>query len=86
MAPPVLSAENAENAANTVGEADPEVARHRGRQHGELRRLAGRRRRGIRREFEERFTASRMASDYVAVYEDLIGTWPSVAESRRRPA
>ena len=40
----------------------------------------------IRREFEQRFTASRMAGDYVAVYEDLIATWPRVAESRRRPA
>jgi glycosyltransferase involved in cell wall biosynthesis len=29
----------------------------------------------IRREFEQRFTAARMASDYIAIYEDLIANW-----------
>jgi glycosyltransferase involved in cell wall biosynthesis len=39
-------------------------------------RLGSLSRRNIRREFEQRFTASRMAADYVAVYEDLIANWP----------
>jgi glycosyltransferase involved in cell wall biosynthesis len=36
----------------------------------------------IRREFEQRFTAARMAADYVAVYEDLIANWPGT-DARR---
>lgn len=40
-------------------------------------RLPSLSRRSIRREFDERFTASRMAADYVAVYEDLIANWPA---------
>lgn len=40
----------------------------------------------IRREFEQRFTAARMAADYVAVYEDLIANWPGVQTWRSRRA
>jgi glycosyltransferase involved in cell wall biosynthesis len=40
-------------------------------------RLSSLSRRNIRREFDQRFTASRMAADYVGVYEDLIANWPA---------
>ena len=40
----------------------------------------------IRREFERRFTAARMAEQYVALYKDLVGRWPLHAEAPRRRA
>jgi glycosyltransferase involved in cell wall biosynthesis len=50
---------------------------------GRLRSLSRTR---IRREFERRFTAARMAKDYVAVYEDLLRRWPALSEPKRRLA
>jgi len=47
-------------------------------------RLESLSRTAIRREFERRFTASRMARDYVAVYEELISNWPAAEVKRRR--
>ena len=44
---------------------------------GRLDRLS---RRTCREEFERRFTAERMASDYVAIYEELVGSKERVAD------
>jgi hypothetical protein len=37
----------------------------------------------VRRRFEERFTATRMAKDYVAIYERLLGTRAKRLEEER---
>ena len=53
---------------------------------GAVGRLKSLSRSAIRREFERRFTAERMAADYIRIYHDLIKSWPSTAEARRRHA
>jgi hypothetical protein len=37
-------------------------------------------RHAVRRRFEERFSAARMATDYVALYRSML-KWPSIAEA-----
>ena len=42
-------------------------------------------RRAVRRRFEERFSATRMAEDYVSVYRKLLLRAPRLAERVRTP-
>jgi glycosyltransferase involved in cell wall biosynthesis len=42
-------------------------------------------RRAVRAEFERRFTADRMAQDYVALYQELAGHAPSPAVALEEP-
>jgi hypothetical protein len=43
-------------------------------------------RRGVRRRFEQRFSAQRMASDYLAVYRNLIGDAEAAYAQNRLPS
>jgi glycosyltransferase involved in cell wall biosynthesis len=47
---------------------------------GEIRREA------CRQWVEERFTADRMAEDYLSVYRTVLHRWPLARASRREPA
>ena len=53
---------------------------------GAVGRLSQLSRPAIRREFERRFTAARMASDYVEVYKDLVAVERAGAQPRSLPA